>query len=82
MDRVRITGWRAGLRKIGMTDALRRHAGLGLAAAKAVTDGVLEGRPADVDVPSAGAAVALVAELEALGALAEIAPVESRRGAG
>jgi hypothetical protein len=82
MHRVRITGWRPGLRKISMTHALRTHAKLGLAAAKAVTDEVLGGAVVEVHLPSSEAAAALAAELEVLGAQAEIAPVEADRTAG
>ena len=68
---VRITGWRKGLRKIAMTQAIRRPTGMGLAAAKGLTDRVLDGAVVEIDTPSRESARDLAKELESLGAIAE-----------
>ena len=52
MPYVVITGWRIGLRKINVTRILQARAGLGLAAAKALTDRVLDGETVVVPLPS------------------------------
>jgi hypothetical protein len=72
MGRVRITGWRAGLKKVSMTKAIRLHGGLNLALAKNCTDSVLDGKTVVVDVPTLNDAHVLVDELIALGAVAEV----------
>ena len=66
--RVRITGWRPGLEKISMTQALREHLGLGMAEAKGCTDRVLDGKELVLHAPDRETAVALAAALEQLGA--------------
>ncbi len=74
-----ITGWREGLRKISMTQSLQAHAGLGVAAAKVVTDRVLDGQTVAVTLLDAATAAALARELDALGATCH---VESGEAAG
>jgi SHS2 domain-containing protein len=51
-----------------MTHALQEHAALGLAAAKAVTDRVLERKAVEVTLPSRQQAEVLADTLRALGA--------------
>lgn len=65
---VRITGWRAGLKKVSMTMAIRDETRMGLGAAKSITDAVLEGNTAAVPVRDWRAAIRLAEALEALGA--------------
>jgi len=69
---VEITGWRQGLKKVSLTEALHNHAGLGLAAAKDVTDRVLAGESVKVSVQSLEAAETLSTRLESLGALSRV----------
>jgi ribosomal protein L7/L12 len=73
MCQIRITGYRPGLQKIGMTKAIRQHTGLGLKAAKDCTDALLAGQVVTVEVASPGIATTLIRELDELGASAEIA---------
>lgn len=68
---VEITGWRTGFLKVSCTTTLRAAAGLGLAEAKAVTDGVLRDEPQRVQVSDAKAHQ-LVLALRELGASADI----------
>jgi ribosomal protein L7/L12 len=68
---VEITGWRPGFLKVSCTTTLRAVAGLGLAEAKAVTDGVLRDEPQRVQVPDAKAHQ-LVLALRELGASADV----------
>jgi ribosomal protein L7/L12 len=79
MTQILITGWRPGLAKVSMTEALREHADLGLADAKAITDRVLDGQTATVKVASDEAAAALINRLEQLGATAQRAPESDPR---
>lgn len=65
---VRITGWRPGLLKVSMTQAIRDHTTLGLGAAKAITDAVLRGELASVPVRDWATAVRLAEHLQGLGA--------------
>ncbi|HEY0018257.1 MAG TPA: hypothetical protein VGC13_18220 [Longimicrobium sp.] len=51
-----------------MTLTIRDETGMGLGAAKSITDEVLEGRAAAVPVRNWGAAIRLAEALEALGA--------------
>lgn len=73
MAQVQITGWREGLRKVSMTRALQEHAGLGLGAAKSVTDAILDGEVVDVPCASEEIATALADRLAGLGAIVEVA---------
>ena len=68
---VEITGWRPGLLKVSCTQTLRAVAGLGLAEAKAITDGVLRNEPQRVQVPDTEAHQ-LAFSLRELGATAEV----------
>lgn len=74
MPVVEITGWRVGFLKVSCTKVLQSSAGLGLADAKRVTDGVLDFQAQSVEVPSAVAADELAAALSDLGALAHVVP--------
>lgn len=65
---VRITGWRPGLLKVRMTQAIHDETALGLGAAKAVTDAVLRDESASVPVRDWATAVRLAKHLQALGA--------------
>ena len=76
---VEISGWHNGLRKISMTYAIKDHAGLELAASKAITDHVLEGGRASVALPAVAPAERLAAELRALGAEATVHEVGGER---
>ena len=68
---VEISGWRPGFLKISCTTTLRAATGLGLAEAKAVTDGMLRDEPQRVQVPDAKANQ-LVLSLRELGASADV----------
>ena len=70
---VEIVDWRPGFQKVACNDLLRQHAGLGLAAAKAVTDAVLDGRSQVVRVASLAGAHALASALNGIGANAHVA---------
>jgi hypothetical protein len=72
MTTVTIKGWRVGLRKLSMTEALRTRCDLGLAQAKSVTDRVLAGEVVALQAPDSDTAHRLVAELTELGADAAI----------
>lgn len=65
---VRITGWRAGLQKVSVTQAIRGETDMGLGAAKAITDAVVRGEPASVPVSDWATAVRLAEHLQELGA--------------
>lgn len=73
MATVTIKGWRVGLRKVSMTQALRANCGFDLADAKAVTDRVLASEFVEVHALNAQAARQLVAELNEFGADAVMA---------
>ena len=47
---IRMTGWRVGLRKVSMTQALQQYAGLSLTNAKHITDRVLDGFTIDISM--------------------------------
>jgi len=68
---VEITGWRPGFLKVSCTTTLRAAAGVGLAEAKAITDGVLRDEPQRVQVSDAEAHQ-LALSLRELGASAEV----------
>lgn len=74
MAPVEIVGWLPGFQKVACTKLLQAHAGLGLAAAKGVTDGILDGRVQIVHLPSESAAETLVSALKGIGASAHVAP--------
>jgi len=71
MTRVRFHGWRYRLRKVALTKLFQRALGVGLAAAKHLTDRVLAREEVIVEVEST-AAGALVREARELGAECEI----------
>jgi ribosomal protein L7/L12 len=74
MTHVEIVGWTPGFQKVACTQLLRADAGLGLAAAKAVTDGILAGHTQIVRMPSQADAEALATALNQIGASAHVAP--------
>lgn len=69
---VEIEGWNPGFQKVACTKTLQAMAGLGLAAAKHVTDAVMEGRVQRVPLPSDDAARRLAEALRQLGASARV----------
>lgn len=74
--RVGITGWTEGLQKISLTHELQASLGLGLAAAKSITDRVLAGELVVFEQPSRAAAEQFAGRLSALGASTELSEVE------
>lgn len=66
MATVRITGWRFGLRKVSMAQALQLQAQLSLSDAKGVTDAVLEGRTIELPNLNPKSALDLADELNRL----------------
>jgi len=71
---VEISNWQPGFQKVSCTKLLKASAGLDLADAKRITDGVLAGELQLVQVSSLSAAVELVAALQQLGASACVSP--------
>ena len=67
-----IAGWRAGLRKVGMTKALRQRLKMDLSGAKTITDEVLDGKTISLEIEDREEARSLAAELAALGAIVKI----------
>lgn len=65
---VRISGWRAGLKKVSMTKTIRDRTQLGLKEAKTCTNRVLDGESVNVPVADWAAALDLAETLQALGA--------------
>ena len=70
MATVEITGWRVGFNKVACTEIVRAASGLSLSDVKGITDGVLEGKPQRVAVPSNDIAQCLVRNLAEVGAVA------------
>jgi hypothetical protein len=68
MALLQIVGWQPGFKKVSMTEALQRHFGLSLEAAKAMTDNVLDGRTVTLNSPDPVSVPGIAAELRALGA--------------
>src|SRR3982750_4046279 len=62
-----------GAMKISCTTVLQAHCGLGLAAAKKVTDAMLERQYPEVSLPSAASARSLIVALAAIGVVARFA---------
>jgi len=62
-----------GAKKVSCTQALQTHCGLGLVAAKEVTDAMLDRKYPTVSMQSPESARALVVELAALGVVARFA---------
>lgn len=72
MPYVALTDLKPGLRKVSLTKAIRKHAGLSLAQAKACTDRHLAGEQVVIALPTAAAARALAREAAEIGAVAEV----------
>ena len=72
MPLVEISSWRTGFKKISCTQLLQERLGIGLAAAKAYTDQVLDGERVTLVVEPLGAAIQLADDLNALGAEARV----------
>ena len=62
-----------GAKKVSCTKAIQAHCGLGLAAAKEVTDTLLENKYPTVSLQSPAAARSFIVELAALGVVARFA---------
>jgi hypothetical protein len=73
MQKVELVSMKPGVQKVGCTRALQASCQLGLAAAQAKTDALLERRHPTVSVASAPAARRLVLQLAALGVVARFA---------
>jgi hypothetical protein len=69
---VEISGWREGIKKISCTRLVQERLGIGLAAAKAYTDQVLDGERVTVAVDPLDAAIQLADDLNALGMVARV----------
>lgn len=63
-----ISGWHVGFQKIEFTKFLRQNFGLSLTEAKSITDNILHGEPADLEVDRSGRA-RIANEAAALGAI-------------
>jgi hypothetical protein len=72
MQTVKISGWEPGLKKISLTKLLENSARKDLAEAKAIVDGLLEGRSFEISFEDNSAASAFVHEATLLGAKIEI----------
>lgn len=75
MATVEIKGWQVGFNKVACTQLVRAAAGLGLAEAKRVTDGVLDGDVQRISVPSDDIARRLAHDLTEIGAIVEVVDV-------
>ncbi len=51
MKRVVLSGWNVGFKKVGLTKFLRYDFGYSLSEAKAITDSVLDGKSAALEIP-------------------------------
>ncbi|HYU17078.1 MAG TPA: hypothetical protein VEQ11_00085 [Chloroflexota bacterium] len=78
MQRVLLTGWERGLRKVSLARLLQERAGLSLATAKGLVDRCLAGEIMTVELASIEDAEALVREAGRLGATAELDRVARR----
>jgi hypothetical protein len=76
MRRVELSHARRGAQKVSCTQALQTFCGLGLSAAKAKTDALLEHMRPVVTVPSDAVARQLVLHLASLGVAARFAEGE------
>jgi hypothetical protein len=70
--RLKITDWREGMRKIPLTKLLQAKLDLPLRNAKAIVDGVLDGKQQIVDIPEGVDPERLLEEVRNLGADAEL----------
>jgi len=73
MQKVELVSMKSGVQKVGCTRALQASCQLGLAAAQAKTDALLERKHPTVGVASAPAARRLILQLAALGVVARFA---------
>lgn len=78
MKTIRLTGFVAGMQKIPLTRHLQAHFNLGLAAAKSITDAVLDGKTyelqvLDVEAPSEADALRAFGVVVELSAAAQAA---------
>lgn len=72
MATVEITGWLPGFRKVSCTKLLQSQVGIGLADAKSITDGILNGVPQLIQLPIGIEADDLATALQGLGAVAHV----------
>ena len=73
MQKVELVSWKPGMEKVSCTRALQASCALGLAAAKAKTDALLERKRPTVNLASAPAARRLILQLASLGVVARFA---------
>ena len=66
---VSVTGWKRGLKKIGLNRLLRLHAGLGLAEAKRCVDSLLDGHAFECEFGDMESAAAFCRAASAIGAI-------------
>jgi hypothetical protein len=66
MNTIRITGWKAGLRKISLTKLLQQQ-GLSLGDAKRIVDDILDGREVLLTLSRSSDASAVVTVIRDLG---------------
>ena len=72
MPQVRLTGWRPGLDKVGLTRVLQSELGLPLSQAKGATDRVLGGESASLPAPGRQTAERVATKVHAIGANAVV----------
>jgi hypothetical protein len=68
MTTVKVTGWEPGLRKISLTKLLQQDAGKDLAGAKALVDGLLQGKTFEVTFEEEQLARQFAEKAKAIGA--------------
>jgi hypothetical protein len=76
--RLRITGWREGLRKISLAKLLQKETALSLRSARAVVHGVMDDIEQLVEIPDGVDASALLEAVRGLGAEAELEDGEQK----
>jgi hypothetical protein len=76
MRNVELVRWKRGMQKVSCTQALQAFCGLGLSAAKAATDALLEHQRPIVSTRSDSTARQLIVELASLGVAARFAEGE------
>ena len=72
MTTVKITGWKAGFRKVSFTALLREFAGLSLSRAHQATVDVTEGRVVELQIEDVGNALEFNRRATELGAISEL----------
>ena len=72
MFTVEITGWNYGYNKVESTKLLAHEGRMGLGAAKAATDAILDGQVVTVEMETLESAQALVSAFKAIHAIAQI----------